>query len=186
MTTIDPWAPLDAALAQLEHKKRHEAARRFKDASDYADEIFRVKRDEYVRSFEIEMQKLLAIGKRMGIPNRQLALRGMGYKNGTTARLAAEAGEAFLSAEVVEGAPEVIEAEAPRFALNDGVLTVTCQPSEFDGKIVGITEPQTLAFYVDGERLTPEGADYSHPVARLALTPDGRKEIAAYLAGVAA
>lgn len=155
------------------------ATKRWKEARLHADEIFRKKRDEYIRDFEIEMNKEVALGRRMNMPDNQIAKRGMGYQNGSVAKAAGEAGEAFLTPFDAEAAET--PAETPRFALDGDVLTVTYQPEDFAGKIDGITGPQSLTFTLDGDRLTPEGEDYSHPVARLALTPDGRKEISEYL-----
>jgi hypothetical protein len=158
------------------------AADRRREARINARERARKLVEAELLAFDIEVQKLCARGEQLEISYRQMAQRGLKVENGTTARKEAEEGRKFI---------DLTETPAPAekpsrfdFDAEHGRLTVTFQPADFAGKIEGITELQTLAFYVDGDRLTPEGEDYSHPVARLALTPDGRKEIAAYLASI--
>jgi len=156
------------------------AASRLREARAKAYEEARQQAEARIRDFEIELQKAVAIGEAAGISYSQLAKRGMGLQNGTSARLAAEAGRQFIEAQEVEEA----ETEAPRYAYDSArqTLRVTFTPQDFAGKIPGITEAQSLEFQMEGDKPVPEGGAYNHPVARLALTPDGRKEIAAYLA----
>lgn len=162
-----------------------EAYRRYKRAQAEEHAIARQQAEARILAFKIEAQKEAARAEAVGASYSKIAKQGMNVQNGTTAKNDwVIPGRTFLAQDQPAAPAAEPEVQRYEFDVERSRLVVTFQPEDFAGKIPDITAPQTLAFLVDGEQLTPEGEDYIHPVARLALTPDGRREIAAYLASI--
>lgn len=157
------------------------AAARLREAKATAYERARKQVEDEIRSFEIEVQKEVARGEAAGISYSQMAKRGLGLQNGTTAKQYAEEGRRFIDVEAEQEIAQSIPVQKYAFDPASSTLTVTLQPEDFEGKLAGVTQEQSLTFEVDGVQLLPEGDLWNHPVARLVLSESGKREALAYI-----
>jgi hypothetical protein len=167
----------EAALKVLAEKHRRWKIARIEE---YA--IKKQRAEEAIRAFEIERDRAAAYCDKIGISTSRISKVGMGTTDRRTAMRAIEAGQGY--GETADVVAEQASPHAPsRYAYDEGtkMLTVTFQPDEFAGKIDGVTEAQALAFTVDGIQLLPAGEQWNHPVARLVLSTEGRKEALAFI-----